>query len=114
MTEPSERKCLENSGNIQTRLREHSYTQDRQLACKLMIEAADQIDRLIRFGNDLAMIQEAKAGFAMLEHEQLKSMVRHIITTYEDGENHDEDAFDADCPVCPILKELRSLPLTPR
>jgi hypothetical protein len=41
--------------------------------------------------------------------KDLRSKVRALIRRYEDGQNHDEGAFDAECETCRILRDLRKL-----
>lgn len=39
----------------------------------------------------------------------LQQDLRQLIEKHEDGENHDEGAFDPECPVCQALAKLRAI-----
>jgi len=46
---------------------------------------------------------------ALAREGKLRAALREAITACEDGEEHDEGAFDPECPRCLILNEWRKL-----
>lgn len=71
---------------------------------------------MVRLGVELSYLKDIDRLEA--ENQKLRELladerakvrqVQDTITKFEDGENHDEGAFDTDCSVCLILKELRT------
>lgn len=76
---------------------------------RLVFDLCDEIERL----RERCEAYKGQVEAGSNEIERLRSGIHAIIAKFEDGENHDEGAFDSDCSVCLILKDLRSVTLPP-